>query len=619
MSFTIPQIAISSESNERNSSTTNIDDALTDVEDLDEGDSNRIKSNLKIKFIDDGATTDLEDLEASDTENDPKIQTVSLEDLPLDPCNVEEAVFGNLGKLSQSLKIKDGDSSSPDEGLTDAENFLTDEEPDFGKTPDADVNFDDYHSDYVNISSEFKQNVMSLAFPVLDVDELTDFESLGSDNERERLATKAKTKRRKTRGCYKSRDTNDDHKTTRCLFKMKKSLSHPVCLDSQNGLVGFESDGDAEDKQLLQFPLCKTVAKKERNVLTDTEEIEDFKCNVIGVEEKQKFVEAKVDSTHNETDAESVEGEIETEPEVGEIDLPPPVRTLIVLHEAKTLVPTTKILPLNETTVGGLQIEEDVGVTDSELVDDEGELLNVEIYKRGPTPEICDYENSSVVHGENQIEVLQQTILEPVTDTEDLAFGDRSKRSKKLKTKTLQVVSANEPPTTDTEDFYMSDSNKSPLKKRNVVGFRECFIDFFMNDTNEVIISSKGSDGTSVTQNRLDVAKSKSATTSPDLTDVEDLAASADEDVRSKTATPSEFYKDFDQQGLARVHIETTKKINLDSPNEIMYLKGGSYHQNHTDVEVMSDDDEADKVEAFVGSEMARGKIQSYSFKARLR
>lgn len=576
MSFggTIPQIAITPDANESNLSAINIAETLTDVEDLEEADSSKVRSKLKIKLSNDRATTDVEDLEGSDSEIETKIRTVLINDFHLDTCNVEEKGLGNSGKVEQNFRLRPDWMNVTDDGVTDAEDFVTDDEIDLGTVPEPDIDLEEYQADYVNISSDYKPKLeFLLAAPVSGNCQFTDIESV--DSEEENCAKRVKPKKRKSKISHKNKsDVDETPKPQRCL-KMKKSLSHPCSLKPENGW--FESDGEAEDNNFLKSP---RVIRQKKVVLTDTEDLCD------DIEDEASPVE---------TDVESIEGEI-VRFHIPEIILPAPVRTIICLHEDKSLVPTTKILPLDEVHTLGLIDEEDGGTTDVEFFEGEGDLLVPENYNRAPTPDICGYEYSNVVYGENRLDI-SKPIEEPVTDTEDLNVGERT-RHKKCKNKTLQIVVTNDQPTTDTEDFYLSDSAKSPKRKQRF-GKKEkseTFVPYYMKDSDGSIISSKDLDARSTTRNRLNVKKAKFVTSSPDLTDVEDLVASAEDDVRSQTATPNEFSRHLEQQRASKVHIQNTGKLDFDSPTETMYLKGGSYYQAHTDVEDISEENEDESV-----------------------
>mgnify|MGYP005984608931 FL=1 len=605
--FTIPQIAITSECNEWASSTNNICETLTDVEDLDELNLNPVKSHLKIKIKDSGLTTDVEDLDASDIDSDDKIQTVSVDDLHLDASNFEESVAGTFGNLSQSCKIKSDSllNLSLDEGVTDVDDIDTENELDFDDIPDANISFDDYHSNYTNISTDLKQQESkNLECPVLDASELTDVESIPSDNEKASLIKKSKTKRRKFKGCHKNKESGGGSDMDKCYSGMKKSLSHPTCLKQQNSWAGFESDGEMEDEVFLKTQFHqkqnKTVA-----ILTD---MKNVKATIQKKSDDDETASVKENSTTTETDTDSIEDE-QTEFDIIEVVLPPPIRTVVLLSENKSLVPTTKIQPLDDTVKYSLSNDEYAdGLTDVEFLPDDG-LLNVDEYERGPTPDIKFYDSTSVHYGENKLN-LPKKDTEVLTDTEDLTIDVGPRRSKKTKNKSLHVVSLKESAVTDTEDFYLSDSNKSPLKRQNVVHdvTERSLTPYYIKEASGTTISSRDSNSSSTTKNRVNVVKAKVLTTSPNLTDVEDLVASADEDAYIEVEVPSEFSKHLDQQRSSKVHIETTQKLDWNSPNEIMYLKGGSFYHNHTDVEEISDENGGADLYDYFNSGSMRGK-----------
>lgn len=387
---TIPEIAVTSDSNNEWNSNNAIFESLTDVEDLEPNEF-KVKSKLKVKLNHyDGAISDVEDLEVSDSEiENNNVKTVSLKNYRLEASTSKGHTTNEF--FSQSFDLRDYlKSTINDDGITDAENFTTDEEPMTEEYPDAIIN--EYQSDFVNISTSIKPAINRPLKAAV-----TDFESMTSDSEEEikQIMVRPKIKH---------------------LSKMKKSQSLTLPVNRQL-IDGNDDESDEEILQINVAPRKKTVPHNKLITvenITDSEDLDDIN-------------DSKKESASSDTDTESLEEAVQDN-KIDDIILPAPIRTLVLLHENKSLLPTTKILPLDDDTQTLYNnIEE--SATDYEDFDGE-DLLSVEqMQQRVPSPQYFFFESDTVVYEDQQNVNTGKKIL-PVkklkrgaalTDIEDLA------------------------------------------------------------------------------------------------------------------------------------------------------------------------------------------------------
>lgn len=193
-------------------------------------------------------------------------------------------------------------------------------------------------------------------------------------------------------------------------------------------------------------------------------------------------------------------------------------------------------------------LEADNFLTDEEVLSD------FESYERVPPSPTIKLSAEAVVCNRERSKEVAPTFLKPTVEdggyhTEIEDFGAPLKPKRK-------------PPTTDTENFELSDNEyeKSRAAKRKPLRRS--------------------------VQNNV-------------ATDVEDFEVSDDEDVtfsRAETATPVNVHQQLDSMCSSKVHSEHMKKINLNTPEEQMYVKGGGVEEACTDFEDLSVSEVENKV-----------------------
>lgn len=219
----------------------------------------------------------------------------------------------------------------------------------------------------------------------------------------------------------------------------------------------------------------------------------------------------------------------------------------------------------------------DGGVTDQEYLSDFEGIS--EGYKRPVTPEIRQLDAGVIKHSENVKPVKSKLLatskdVAPLTDTEEIFLDSEVRKRHKPKSKLLVPVKIVQRGTdveyigTSDEDRTRPDPNKTDVE------------DLEASDDEAV---------TKKPRKYLSVAPKIKRPKSPVLTDVEDFDFAPDDLTtnysRAETATPQAVYSELEKMSATKVHEEHIKKIDLSSPREMMYLKGGNTGGLHTDVE----------------------------------
>lgn len=359
---------------------------------------------------------------------------------------------------------------------------------------------------------------------------------------------------------------------------------------------------------------------------TDCENL-DSESEEESVNEPSSLLEEKSDKL---TDEEDFENDSFNEYNLPDLELPKVVRNMIILKDDETL-PTIQIIPLKDSSSEDNEHIENPE-TDEESVSEaedayeyhfgNKEEVEVPVYDWGSV-DICEHTQSKNPKKDN--------IRDAGTDTEELYLDNPQKRRKppkfkhlhekfvKEKEKARLTVEENKKSVTDTEDLNLSDDNTQPrrfleLPTDDVDGGTDVEI---LDDPEDLIaskirplsctpqylremegefVSSKEGLGPFSKNDRLNTLKSfkklPDYVVTPTHSDSEELVASTDEDFttysRAETATPSQVRREMDQCIVSEVRDETKKKFNTE---DCMYLKGGGYFCQATDVEELSEED----------------------------
>lgn len=376
-----------------------------------------------------------------------------------------------------------------------------------------------------------------------------------------------------------------------------------------------------------------TISKSDDDTYTDVEIIRSTEDEGDSTEIPMAIIKKDKQevSTDNESlDASEVFAKSESYPDVS---LPQPFRKQYSLIEKEAGRPAVTITPIHDNHMSGLfsKYESDVS-TDEESLSDTEALLYAEALSRGATPEFSIFDGayeeiSERINDRRYLRSPSPYALEGTTDTEDITLHpDKPKRKSVNKFLSTLTVGRNDTGTlTDTEDLYLSDYSQTPITKlvrldnealtdtENVVVSDDEYLSekvdlkralsttptCMREIGGETVLTKEGVGrfpSTAIANLNRRILYVDNAISSPMLTDTEDIVDSGDEDVgnysRAETATPQELHKEYDDCSSSKVLTQNTKKINIDAP-EVMYLKGGSYRDVHTDVEDMdlSDDE----------------------------
>ncbi|CAG9840374.1 unnamed protein product [Diabrotica balteata] len=343
MSTTIPEIAVTHDDendieNDNENNYLNLQEALTDVEDLyEEGDDLFVskpkqirKSKLKIKLVQDEALTDLEDFEASDEEDDKSknlimhSKPITIEDLDLEGGVFEESYKTHVKTSKGIKKLKTQCSTTQRkmddteveykiyDNYTDEEIFDTENEVAIDSVPDTSIDLDTYNLENMNVADNTNRNETKLLSvspnnnpsdtndseqsfhsgqflnPSLitpNLSDLTDIEVLHSDSDDEKSFKKTKPRRRRYKGSRRHSVTDiEDLDVSDTDDRFKNYISHPrrkvksfKVITKSHSLM---YDSDNEDNAHLPFPICKKIAEKKPSILNIPEFDTNFPTDV---------------------------------------------------------------------------------------------------------------------------------------------------------------------------------------------------------------------------------------------------------------------------------------------------------------------------------------------------
>lgn len=262
--------------------------------------------------------------------------------------------------------------------------------------------------------------------------------------------------------------------------------------------------------------------------------------------------------------------------------------------------------------------------TDEEMMSSDAEDTYETPFKRQATPDLPRYEGGTVRAKESfTIQkngmLLVNTEQDPITDTEELEFVNKEDRQKrKLCNKQALFVPQKEiEAETETEELYPSDkehpmSNLKTNKNANQVysgtetehvftsdDEDNCFIKtpFHSESDNETVINK----ATHKNKHFLSLSNDYSKSVTPTCTDIDELEASSNEENPTiQRATPEGVYKALNNVSRSKVHTEQSKKIDLTTPSERLYIKGEIIEDLHTEQEDVTATD-SESVSSFKG------------------
>lgn len=370
-------------------------------------------------------------------------------------------------------------------------------------------------------------------------------------------------------------------------------------------------------KNNLQLPASN------QNELTDLE-------NIDSSSENDEIPVAIVNNECVTTDEEDIESkEIVVKSDFPDIILPRATRNLILLTESKSNQPSIKILPLDEDYELGITQVKEVA-TDEEHFSDENYEIDASFE---PIPDLTLYatDGGSIdISDKLKVDKLHDKI-DIKTDTEDLFVEKSPKKRKPPKfkyfkkacapQKKLLVVEQNEALSlTDTEDIYLSDSSKTNTKLSVPVDDTDkqatdveyipssdsdddaetrslsCTPQHMREMSGEVILNREGGGPVSANDrlmSKLKLPLRNKVIASPVYTDTEDMNASTDDEIISRSAPHDGnlIGSGLDQVFSSNVHVQSLNRFNCDSAADVMYLKGGGYVEVDTEIdEIITDE-----------------------------
>lgn len=488
-----------------------INDAHTDIEDLDSDDNqkdNRSPSRmLKIrrktvhKKIEDNAT-DIEDYNDSDSDLDEKPE---LEDIKLDLTEfldqgfVEETSSNSTSRTGQMKQIRNTFKSllnkpiEDDGGITDCEDLETsDEETEkiitVDEKPFDQILKDMLNDDGNNVSIQDCNNLntrsSARAISPSILTDLSDSDSDGNRKYRSNVESIVFSDDGSSRSPKQDISSNNALDAEEIMFEASDnecSTPHQDTTYREVNISFASNDRTRVIKRLSrnQRPTkvsgnTLAIEKNSGDILTDVENLEssDDECN-----NSKDHLVIPIAVIHPNsidaalTDVEDFDIDDDCMPMCSaDIKLPSPVREITLMTEDAQGDPITKVMPLNSsgTFLGVIESYIDKGLTDTEdLSGNEDDYINTKCDSiEVPIPDVDGgiVENVESLSSRARNACWELSNVEPLTDVEELCMGDKSVRRRKPKPKSskgkqlLEVDGANtDRGATDVEDLYVSD------------------------------------------------------------------------------------------------------------------------------------------------------------------
>lgn len=523
----IPKIAITAESDDNGAhKVLHIEETHTDVEELESEKPRTVnrRSRLKIKATCDGYVTDMEDLELSDAEEEYKVPFSLLPD----------GIFELDGGVIEEVHQTDATSGNTVSQENIRSYGLKIDDFDSGKT-----DVEDYCTE-----NEFEEKEIAAAslesYGFLEqVSEKTVVNI--SDTE----LKKSKSKRRRKRS--------------------KQILTSPSDID--------DDVSDVSGSKTLTLPSVNS------DILTDVEDIdvtERKSSSLSPVVLKGDLKEQEI------TDIESLESDIDLREKV-QID--DKAIDDIMYHEKffcvirRTNKFEGEVLNWNEVVKIG-ETENYEFLEANNLLTDEEVLSNFDSCEqrhRAPSPNIQLSEEAVVCYKERSKEGSYLQNAGYVSDSEAVVAGAENTAFLKPAVQDGYY--------TKVEDFNVEgEPYNIPLKQRRKLS---------TTDIKNLELSDDEYETSRIDQQAASFRKRKLIRQNfqNNATDVEDLEISGEETVtfsRAETATPVNVHHELDSMCSSKVHSVHIKKINLNTPEEQLYVKGGGVEEVYTDFEDLS-------------------------------
>lgn len=515
MASDIPIISITQESDREdemsdNESTpapnANIKDACTDIEDLDSEDGapgnllqqKRRKSSLKRAA---GAVTDVEDFEDPCSDNDSdEVESVgdkfSLTEF-LDQGFVDETWSRDgKDKLKHTRRSKRSSllpNLQDDGGITDCENYETDEDIDVVEINDDANIYDDIlvtADDFNTVSTlgasmranrkDWRKSCERNVDQSDSDDELphSDVENIALSDSENRPA-KRHVHVHKMRHSKSALDAEEitlvasDTEDIAAVSERKSTCPHIDIHFHSFNCDGLRSRRTGTRKKASSNALSVLQTKQE--ALTDVEDLDSSDDDKDNIRKSAKIPIAYVvdpESVNIPTDVEDFDVDEECLPSCSkDIRLPSPVREIKLIKEDEKGDPVSRVMPLVAGASGNfLGIEEhyiDKGLTDTEDMSD-GEEIEEE--QEFDMPEIASFDGGIVSSVEGVSEARRNKKphvdgCEPVTDVEEMGTASKGPRRRKTKPKCKSLLNVGEAEggVTDTEELCVSDDQLARL------------------------------------------------------------------------------------------------------------------------------------------------------------
>lgn len=529
----VPKIAITTESDDNETQKPfAVEESHTDIEDLgfENSGKSKPKSRLKIKIVNNGYVTDTEDLELSGAEEEYKIPSSPLPDnvFDLESNLVEEMQHADItsGKVVFQKKMKYPGlvSKVNDDRITDIEDCCTENELDEDNTPVPTFSAKLWELDS-NSQEQITENIIV------------------PDDEQGTKKAKS-SRRRRRRGKYNnfspSHSDNGSTISDNTLF---------VASDNLESTTDVEDIYINEKKKTTQVPTKFLEEELKEQEKTDTESLQSD----TDLKEDYNFDENVTDVLYFEKNCNA---------------------TTCIMKDECGESKWKEIIKCGKA-------EETHSFGANNVVTDEEALSDFDCYhqhNRSVSPNLHLFEEAVVCCKERtkESDYLEKTNY--VSDSEEVVIAGDEKRS-------LSLPKIEDDCLTEVEDIDVNTPRISrPVKLR-----RQLFTPAKKNlDFSDDEDSSKQS-YTRQDQQATNFHRKK-LIECDNTTDLEDLEASGDDlnVSRAETATPTSVHYNLDSICSSKVHSEHLKKIDLSTPEEQLYVKGGKFDEIRTDHEDLS-------------------------------
>lgn len=494
-----------------------------------------------------------------------------------------------IKKSSNVLKV----IQNPDEGITDTEDIGDFVPEEIYAYDESSINLNDYENSGGIIeektSIKLSKNLNKLAETRIYKSLQHDSNEASTDEEEEIVAGEKEDDKVEITEDINIKFIRNKKATTPKKNKLKeKPLVHNLCLPenkNDEALTDVENLNSSDDESQNENEIPITVADNE--------------------------------SIDNETDSESVEGELQksVENEIDEKYIPPVSRKIIC--ETETEDNKLNIISKN---INDKDLESDIVNNKTDIEDFSGDEIEEEsvpvqiegAFEFGDVEKVSHKDALKVPNcddndeGETDVEdidnlqkptrskrskrflYVNNDDTDKLTDVEDIILNDKDNTGNYLGVDPVENTSK-----TDVEDFDASDNEQEqPVPEY-------CRTPDIMRQMGgETVCSQEGSGHFTKQDIKKLNEKHRSfsipeVSVSPTLTD--EFMASADDEVytRMETVTPSQMTQALDEASYQNIYSQSSKKMNLETDEEVMYLKGGGFLPDViTDTEEMGISDE---------------------------